>query len=107
MKSISPYLSRQAFSRHDDRTLRARNAFPQMNYQYQSTAEAPATGSIASRPTRVDYAAQMRSFRQLSEPIIGEDRHFPWEATALGLVIAIVAWPLTSLLIVLIQTARG
>ena len=51
----------------------------------------------------------MRSFREISQPIIGS--RFNWqfavEATVLGLVGAIAAWPLVSLLILLAQTARG
>ena len=51
----------------------------------------------------------MRSFRELSKPVIGSG--FSWqfaiEAAVFGLIGAIVAWPLVSLLIVLAQTARG
>lgn len=55
------------------------------------------------------HTAEMRSFRQLSKSAVnGESRwQLAFEATVLGLVVAIIAWPLISLLIVLAQTANG
>ncbi len=51
----------------------------------------------------------MQSFRELSKPVIapGFSWQFAVETTVFGLIGAIVAWPLVSLLIVLAQTARG
>ena len=52
---------------------------------------------------------EIRSFRELSKPVV--TLGFSWllaiETTVLGLIGAIVAWSLVSLLIVLAQTARG
>jgi len=51
----------------------------------------------------------MRSFRELNKPVV--TLGFIWqltiETTVLGLIGAVVAWSLVSLLIVLAQTARG
>jgi hypothetical protein len=103
MKSLSIDLSTQQLSRHDERALRAQRGFPQTDHHYQATA------SSASRLASANYAAQMRSFRQLSNTETGAEARwqFALEATVLGLVVAIVAWSLISLLIVLAQTARG
>ncbi len=109
MKSLSLQLSMQQLSRHDGWMLRAQRSFPQTDYYYQAKAEAPATVSSARRPVPANYAAQMRSFRQLSNTVAGAEARwqFAMEASVLGLITAVVAWPLISLLIVLVQTARG
>jgi len=103
MKSLSIDLSSQQLSRHDERALRAPRGFPQTDHRYQAKA------SSASRAAPTNYAAQMRSFRQLSNTATGAEARwqFASEATVFGLIVAIVAWPLISLLIVLAQTARG
>jgi hypothetical protein len=104
MKSLSIDLSTQQLSHHDGRALRAPRRFPQTDHHYQATAS-----SLASRAVPASYAAQMRSFRQLSNTATGAEARwqFAVEATVFGLIVATVAWPLISLLIVLAQTARG
>lgn len=103
MKSVSISLPTQQLSGHDERSLRATVGWPQADHHYQATV------SSAGRTAPANYAARMRSFRQLSKTASGAEARweFAVEATMFGLVAAIVAWPLVSLLIVLAQTARG
>lgn len=95
-------------SRHDKRVAGRGSSLSHTVYHYQATAEAPATG-LAIRRVSPDLAAKLRSFRQLSDPAkVAESRwQFVTEVGVLGLVVAIAAWSLVSLLIVLAQTAIG
>jgi len=105
MKSSSLQFSSQPFSRHDARPAAVLRNFPQTDYDYQATTEAPVSAPSAEP---LVHAAQMRSFRLLSKQAVSSRRwESALEATVFSLVVGLVAWPLVSLLIVLAQTARG
>ena len=95
-------------SRHDKRAAGSGSTLPLTDYHYQATAEAPATG-LADRRAPADLKAELRSFRQLSVTFAGTESRWQFviETGVMVLIVAIVAWPLVSLLIVLAQTARG
>lgn len=88
----------------------ARRSFPLTDYYYQSTAKAPAAASTLN-PTAITtvHVAEIRSFRRLSSTAAGpvSRRQFAADAIVLGLVVAVVIWPLLSLLIVMSETAYG
>ncbi len=108
MKSLSSLISSQKLSRHDKRAAGRESTLPLTDYHYQATAEAPATG-LADHRAPADLKAELRSFRQLSATFAGTESRwqFAIETGVMVLIVAIVAWPLVSLLIVLAQTARG
>ena len=108
MKSKSSLISSQKLSRHDKRVAGRGSSLSHTVYHYQATAEAPVTG-LAVRRVSPELAAKLRSLRQLSDPAKGAESRwqFVTEVGVLGLVVAIVAWSLVSLLIVLAQTALG
>jgi hypothetical protein len=108
MKSLSSLIPSQKLSRHDKRAAGGASALPLTDYHYQATAEAPATGLAVRRPP-TDLKAELRSFRQLSATFAGTESRwqFALETGVLVLIVAIVAWPLVSLLIVLAQTSLG
>ncbi len=108
MKSLSSLISSQNLSRHDKRAAGSGSTLPVTDYHYQATAEAPATG-LAVRRSPADLKAELRRFRQLSATFAGTESRwqFAIETGVLVLIVAIVAWPLVSLLIVLAQTALG
>ncbi len=83
--------------------------FPQTDYCYQATTEAPVAAPSANRSVSLVRAAQVRSFRQLSKQAESSRSRgqFVLETTVFSLVAGLAVWPLVSLLIVLAQTARG
>ena len=95
-------------SRHERRAAGSGSSLSHTVCHYQATAEAPTTG-LADRRAPADLKAELRSFRQLSDSFAGTESRwqFTLETAVLVLVVAIVAWSLVSLLIVLAQTARG
>ncbi len=109
MKSPLLYQVFEKPSRHDRRTTSVNSRFPRTDYHYQGTSRPSATALPISHHSLEDYRRELRSFREISKPIIGSG--FRWqfavEATVLGLIGVLVAWPLIYLLIVLAQTARG
>jgi hypothetical protein len=111
MKSVSPQSNINYLSRTDRRSLRGPRMFPRLEYQYQATTKRSAGASIATDSATAARlrAAQLRSFRALSSAAAGPANRAQSfaEATAFGIIVGIVAWPLVSLLIVLAQTARG
>ena len=109
MKSLSLQHSTEQMSRHDGRATDAKGSFSQTDYHYQATPRASAAGLSATQHSREVYKRELRSFREIANPIIGSGSRwqFAIEAAVLGLVGAIAAWSLVSLLIVLSQTARG
>lgn len=109
MKSSSLQLISLPFSRYDSRAAVALGSFPQTDYDYRAPANVPATAATAKRSDSLVHAAQMRSFRQLSQQATssGSRWQFALETAVFSLVAGLVAWSLVSLLIVLAQTARG
>lgn len=109
MKSPSNHQTSRQTSRHDGRATPAQSSFPRTDYYYQSAPRASAASLSASRHSLEAYGREVRSFREISQPVIGS--RFNWqfavESTVLGLVGAIAAWPIVSLLILLAQTALG
>jgi hypothetical protein len=108
MKLLSSHLSSQQLSRHDKCAAIVRRSFARTEYHYQATEEVRAIASSPTRPGH-DHAAKMRSFSELRN--MAASKGAEWEdaaeATMFGLVAAIAAWSLTSLLVVLAETARG
>jgi len=109
MKSSSLQNRNGQNSHHDGRATTAERRFPQTDYHYQSTPRASAAALAASHPSLANYEPERRSFREICEPISGSrfDWQFATEAALLGVISAIAAWPLFSLLILLAQTAGG
>jgi hypothetical protein len=109
MKPLSTDLLNKHLSRHDKRAVFAQAALPTTDQHYQTTIEATASLTSSKHPTMTSHAAALRSFRQLGTSI--DDKGSRWsyvlETAVFGLVSALVAWALISLLIVLAQTARG
>jgi hypothetical protein len=79
---------------------------PRTDYSFQEPADNVA---IASPNAKRRPRPELRAFRQMSQDLLAreERRNYVIEMIVFGLVIALVAWPLVSLLIVLAQTARG
>jgi hypothetical protein len=109
MKSLSTRLPTEYLPRHDKRAVLAQTASPTTDQHYQTTIEATASIASSKHTTTTSRAAALRSFRQLGTSIDGKGSRWSYvlEAVVLGLVSALVAWSLISLLIVLAQTARG
>ena len=109
MEPLSTHLPIERLSRHDKRAVFAQAASPTADQHYQTTIEATASLTSSKHSIPSSHAAALRSFRQLGASI--DDKGSRWsyvlETVVLGLVSALVAWPLLSLLIVLAQTARG
>jgi hypothetical protein len=109
MKPLSTHLPTEHLSRHDKRAVLAQTASPTTDQHYQTMIEATASLPFSKHPTVTSHAAALRSFRQLGMSI--DDKGSRWsyvpETVVFGLVSALVAWSLISLLIVLAQTARG
>lgn len=110
MKSPLLQLSGKNVSRREDRTGIARRDFRRTHYDYQATAEAPARSTALTPPdTTTVQTAEMRSFRRLSRTAVGPESRwrFAMETAVLGLIVAIVAWPLVTVAILLAQIAHG
>ena len=109
MKPLSTHLPTERLPRHDKRAVFAQAALPATDQHYQTTIEATASLTSSKHRTTTSRAAALRSFRQLGTSI--DDKGSRWsnvlETVVFGLVSALVAWSLISLLIVLAQTARG
>lgn len=109
MKPLSPDLPDKHLSRHDKRAVPAKTVSPTTDQHYRTTIEA--TGSVTShkRQTTGLHPAALRSFRQLCTSIDDREsrRSYALETMVMGLVAALAAWPLISLLIVLAQIPRG
>ena len=109
MKPLSTHLPTEHLSRYDTRSVVARPASPAIGQHYQTRIEATASTTSSKHPIPAGRASALRSFRQLAMSI--DDNASRWsfalETFVFGLVTAVVAWPLISLLIVLAQTARG
>jgi hypothetical protein len=109
MKPLPTHLAAAHLSRFDTRSAIAQQASPATDQHYQNTIEATASTASSEHPTLASQASTLRSFRQLSMSI--DDNASRWsfalETLVFGLVIALVGWPLISLLVVLAQTARG
>jgi hypothetical protein len=109
MKPLSTHLPTEHLSRHDKRAVFAQATSPTTDQHYQTTVKATASLTSSKQSIPSGHAAALRSFRQFGALI--DDKGSRWsyvlETVVLGLVSALVAWPLISLLIVLAQTARG
>ena len=109
MKPLSTHLPTEHLSRYDRRRVGARPASPATEQHYQTTIEATASTTSSKERTPASQTSELRSFRQLGMAIDDDASRwsFALEMLVFGLVIAVVAWPLISLLILLAQTARG
>ena len=106
MKILSRTANHRTLARHDAREQNFRGANPRTDYDFR-----PATNdvAVANRPAAGKSASDLRAFRRMSQELLNEEdrRNYVLEILVLGLVIAIAAWPLISLLVVLAQTASG
>jgi len=74
---------------------------------FRPQSETPARG-VASNSEEADKPAARRAFREMSGRLMDtQNRRDPIEWFVAGLILALVAWPLVDLLIVLAQTANG
>jgi hypothetical protein len=89
-------------ARHD-RRARSNRAFPATDCFLRPQPDAT-LGHAGRRP---DEQARSAFRRMTVDMLAKHERIDPLELTVLAIVIAIVAWPLISLLIVLAQTANG
>ena len=109
MKSLSTHLPTEHLSPHDKRAVFAQATSPTTDQHYQTTIEATASLTSSKHSIPSSRAAALRSFRKFGASI--DDKGSRWsyvlETVVLGVVSALVVWPLISLLIVLAQTARG
>ena len=109
MKPLSNQIPTEHLSRHDKQAVLAQTATPIIDQHYQTTIEATVSSTSSKHATITSHAEALRSFRQLGTSL--NDKASRWsyvlETMVFGLVSALVAWPLISLLIVLAQTARG
>ena len=106
MKAISTSANNRTLANHEGRELRLCRAMPRTDYSFQEPADNVA---IAAPPAKPRPRPELRAFRQMSQDLLAREdrRNYVIEMIVFGLVVALVAWPLVSLLIVLAQTARG
>ena len=102
MKPITISKIEHRLARHDRRAQSDR-AFPATDYFFRPQPDST-LGRAGHRPSD----AARRAFRRMTlEMLAKSERRDPLEMTVFAIVIAIIAWPLVSLLIVLAQTANG
>ena len=102
MKPTTTSRIEHRLARHD-RRARSNSAFPATDHFFRSqpTARSAAPGVSLSERAR-------SAFRRMTlEMLAKHERIDPLELAVFSIVIAIIAWPLVSLLIVLAQTANG
>jgi hypothetical protein len=102
MKPITTSKIEHRLARHD-RRARSLRAFPATDYFFQPET----SDTLASAPQRQADPARRAFRRMTTEMLATQNRRDPLEMILLAIVIAIIAWPLVSLLIVLAQTANG
>jgi hypothetical protein len=103
MKPTTTFKIEYRLARHDRRAQRNR-AFPATDHFFRSQPDGAPLGRARSRPSEGAPSA----FRRMTlEMLAKHERIDLVEVTVFAIVIAIVAWPLVSLLIVLAQTANG
>jgi hypothetical protein len=102
MKPITTSTIEHQLARHDHRARRQR-AFPATDYFYQ-----PETGATPVRAAQCAAGPALRAYRRMTaEMMATQNRRDPLEMIGFAIVIALIAWPLIDLLIVLAQTANG
>ena len=102
MKPITTSTIEHQLARHDHRARR-RRTFPATDYFFQ-----PETGATPVRAPQRAADPARRAFRRMTtEMLATQNGRDPLELAVFAIVIAIIAWPLVSLLIVLAQTANG
>jgi hypothetical protein len=102
MKPITTSKIERRLARHDRQTHNDR-VFPATDHFFQ-----PETDSTLGRTRRRPSDGARRSFRRMTlEMLEKHERVDPLELTVFAIVVALIAWPLVSLLIVLAQTANG
>lgn len=104
---ITPILANQrSLARHESRELDAGLRMPRTDYAFRETAD---NSTVATSSVKRRLRPELRAFRQMSQDLLAreERRNYIIEMIVFGLVIALIAWPLISLVIVLAQTARG
>jgi hypothetical protein len=102
MKPLTTFSIKHQLARHD-RRVGGQRAFPVTDYFFQpETDAAPVhTEQRAADPAR-------SAFRRMTLDMMARhERVDPLELAVFAIVIAIISWPLISLLIVLAQTANG
>jgi len=99
MKSTTISKIEHRLARHDRRT-QSNRTFPATDYFLRPQPDIT-LGRTGRDPAR-------RSFRRMSAKMLARlNRRDPVELIVFAIVIASIAWPLVSLLIVLAQTANG
>jgi hypothetical protein len=102
MKPTPIFKIEHRIARHDGRAPSNR-AFPAIECFFR-----PETDTTLGRAGRRPSDGARRSFRRMTLDMLAKhERIDPLELTVFVVVIAIIAWPLVSLLIVLAQTASG
>lgn len=102
MKPTTTSTIEPRLARHGRRAHRQR-AFPATDYFFQPETDA----TLGRAPQRAADPARRAFRRMTTEMLATQNRRDPLELTVFAIVIAIIAWPLVSLLIVLAQTANG
>ena len=102
MKPTTTSKIEHQLARHD-RRARSNSAFPATDRFLRPQPDA--TLGRAWRPPSDGHASAFR--RMTLNMLAKHERIDPLELTVFAIVIAIIAWPLVSLLIVLAQTANG
>ena len=102
MKPITTSKIERRLARHDRRSQHSR-AFPATDHFFQ-----PETGSTPPRAPQRAADPARRAFRHMTTEVLAtQNRRDLLEMIVFAIVIALTAWPLVSLLIVLAQTANG
>lgn len=106
MKAIQRLTNQRTLARYESREFYRPFRMPRTDYAFREPTD---NSTVAAPPEDTRRSRELRSFRQMSQdPLAKEDRrNYVIEMVVLGLIIALVAWPLISLLIVLAQTAGG
>jgi hypothetical protein len=103
MKPITTSKIEHQLARHD-RRARNNGAFPATDHFFRPQPDGAPLGRARSRPSE---RARSAFRRMTSEMLAKHERIDLVELTVFGIVIAITAWPLVSLLIVLAQTTNS
>ena len=102
MKPTTTSKIEHRLARHD-RRARGNSAFPATDLFFRPQPD----GTLDHADRRPGERAR-RAFRRMTlEMLAKHERIDPLELTVFAIVVAIIAWPLVSLLIVLAQTANG
>ena len=103
MKPITTSKIEHQLARHD-RRARSNSAFPATDHFFRPQPHGTPLGRARSRPSERARSA----FRRMTSKMLAKhERIDALEMLVFAIVIAIIAWPLVSALIVLAQTANG